>query len=171
MRVGPTLEQLRKDYPNDVRVVRMHYVVHPQTATVPAWATCAAQKQGKFEAFEKKVWEEGFGKQVPMDETLMLKLAGDLKLDVAKFKADMNSDACKQQVADHQKKLSAVGVTGTPAFFINGRYLSGARPIEQFKTLIDEELKKATEAIAKGQASADTYYQKMVQEKGKKSAM
>jgi protein-disulfide isomerase len=146
----------------------MHYVVHPAAATVPAWAACAAQQQGKFQEFEKKVWEEGFGKT--MDEALMLKFAGDLKLNVDKLKTDMNSDLCKKQVADQQQKLSAVGVSGTPAFFINGRYLSGARPIEQFKALVDEELKKANDAIGAGKASADTYYQKMVFESGKKSA-
>jgi len=169
MRVGPTLEQLRKDYGNDIRIVKMHYVVHPQTATTPALATCAAQNQGKFAELEKKIWEEGFGKQVPMDEALVTKLAGDLKLDVAKLKADMNGTACKQQLSEHQKRLSAVGVSGTPAFFINGRFLSGARPIEQFKALIDEELKKANEQVGKGGLTAANYYQKAVLEKGKKS--
>jgi protein-disulfide isomerase len=148
----------------------MHYVVHPQVATLPAWAACAAQKQGKFEEFEHKCWNEAYGK-VNYDEALMLKFADDLKLDAARFKADMNGDACKQQVADHQKRLGQVGVTGTPAFFINGRYLSGARPIEQFKALVDEELKKANDAIAKGGVTPETYYQKMVFEAGKKSAM
>ncbi len=147
----------------------MHYVVHPQTATVPAWAACAAQQQGKFEEFEHKVWDEGFGKG-NMDEALMLKFAGDLKLNVDKFKTDMNNDTCKKQVAEHQQRLSAVGVSGTPAFFINGRFLSGARPIEQFKALIDEELKKANDVIGAGKVPAESYYQKMVFEAGKKSA-
>jgi protein-disulfide isomerase len=34
----------------------------------------------------------------------------------------------------------ALGVTGTPAFFINGRFLSGAQPFEAFQSIIDEEL-------------------------------
>jgi len=149
--------------------VKMHYVVHPTTAMVPALATCAAQNQGKFTELEHKVWNEGFGKG-NMDEAMMLRFATDLKLNIDKFKSDMNGEACKKQVSDHMAKLSAVGVSGTPAFFINGRYLSGARPIEQFKVLIDEELKKANDAIGAGKASADNYYQKMVVEAGKKSA-
>ena len=35
------------------------------------------------------------------------------------------------------------GVTGTPAFFINGRLISGAQPLEQFVQIIDEELARA----------------------------
>ena len=147
----------------------MHYVVHPQTATLPALAACAAQQQGKFEEFEKKCWDEGFGK-TNYDEALMLRFAGDIKLNTDKFKADMNGEACKTQIAEHQKRLGAVGVSGTPAFFINGRFLSGARPIEQFKALVDEELKKANDVIGKGAASSENYYQKMVFEAGKKSA-
>ena len=58
-----------------------------------------------------------------------------------------------------------MGVTGTPAFFINGRFLSGAQPFPAFQALIDEELKKAKAA---GIAQAE-YYQKAVVDKGAKS--
>jgi predicted DsbA family dithiol-disulfide isomerase len=64
--------------------------------------------------------------------------------------------------------LSKLGVRGTPAFFINGRYLSGAQPIESFKAVIDEELKKADEAI-KGGVKAEDYYRTAIMEKGKKT--
>jgi len=53
--------------------------------------------------------------------------------EAGKFTADVKKDA-----ADGQ----AVGVTGTPAFFVNGRFLSGAQPFEAFKAIIDEELKR-----------------------------
>jgi protein-disulfide isomerase len=166
-RVNPTLEQLRKDYPNDVRIVYKNYVVHPDRATAPALAACAAQQQGKFEKFDHLIWDEAFGKDT--SEAKMIELAGKADLNVNKFKADMASDDCKQDIANDQKILSAVGVSGTPAFYINGRYLSGARPIEQFKALVDEELKKANDTIGRGEAAPATYYQKMVVEKGKKA--
>jgi protein-disulfide isomerase len=132
-RTEPTLEQLVKDYPGQVRVVYKDYVVHPQTATVPALAACAAQEQGKFLEFNKAIWDNAFGKDT--SEAKMTELATNMKLNMDKFKADMNGDKCKQALANDQKILSAVGVTGTPAFFINGRFLSGARPIEQFKAI------------------------------------
>ena len=52
--------------------------------------------------------------------------------------------------------------------YVNGRYLSGAMPIENFVTLIDEELKKANERIASGTPAAQ-YYQQYVIDKGLKS--
>jgi predicted DsbA family dithiol-disulfide isomerase len=156
-----------KDYPGQIRIVKMNYVVHPDRATIPAYAACAAQRQGKFFEMEHIIWEKGFGKD--LSEPAMLTLAGEVKLDMGKFKADMASDSCKTQVTEEMKRLSAVGVSGTPAFFINGRFLSGARPIEQFKTVIDEELKKADAAIAGGKATPENYYQTVVVQAGKKS--
>jgi protein-disulfide isomerase len=166
-RSEPTLEQLLKDYSGKVRVVYKDYIVHPATATVPAYAACAANEQGKFAEFNKALWEKAFGKDT--SETMMTSIATDLKLNLDKFKADSASDKCKKAVADDQRILSAVGVSGTPAFFINGRYLSGARPIEQFKVLVDEELKKADDAIGKNGVTASNYYDKVVFGPGKKA--
>jgi predicted DsbA family dithiol-disulfide isomerase len=146
----------------------MNYVVHPDRASIPAWAACAAHKQGKFFEMEKLIWEKGFAKQ-DLGEPNMINLAKEVGLNMDKFNADMKGDACKQKVANDQKIMSAVGVSGTPAFYINGRFLSGARPIEQFKALVDEELKKANDAIGRGEATPENYYQKMIVEKGKKS--
>lgn len=149
--------------------------MHPQTATTSALATCAAQQQGKFWEYEKALWESAWDLDPPklkgpqfLQEPHMIKLAEDLKLDVNKFKADMAGDQCKNHIANDQKQLAAVGARGTPAFFINGRFLSGAQPIERFKAIIDEELKKA-EAAVKAGAKPETYYQEYVVAKGKKS--
>lgn len=69
-------------------------------------------------------------------------LAAEIGLDVARFRADLDSGKFKSEVAQESKEATGVGATGTPASFINGRYLSGAQPFERFKSLIDEELKK-----------------------------
>ena len=44
-------------------------------------------------------------------------------------------------VAFHQKAGEAAGVTGTPAFFVNGHPISGAQPLDAFKAIVDQELK------------------------------
>jgi predicted DsbA family dithiol-disulfide isomerase len=98
----------------------------------------------------------------------MQAIAKELGLDVNKFKADMNGDACKKEVQTDQAQLAAVGTRGTPAFYINGRFLSGAQPIDRFKSIIDEELNKANERIKKGEATVDNYYAKFVVQAGKK---
>ena len=131
----------------------------------PALATCAADKQGKFYEMYELIWEKG---RADMSAEGMSKLAKELGLNVEKFNADMSGE-CRKVVQQDQQQMAAVGVGGTPAFFINGRFLSGARPIEQFKAVIDEELAKAEKRIGKDGVSAGNYYDKWVLEKGKKS--
>jgi predicted DsbA family dithiol-disulfide isomerase len=157
-----------KDYGDDLRIVYKHFLVHPQTATNPALASCAAHKQGKFAQMEKLIWEKGYDQNRDFSPENLESMAKEIGLDMNKYKADMEGD-CRQIVRNDQATLSGVGVSGTPAFYINGRHLSGARPIEQFKALIDEELKKANERIGKDGVTAANYYDKWVMEKGKKT--
>jgi protein-disulfide isomerase len=167
-RVRPTLEQLEKDYGKDIKVVYKNYVVHPQVATIPAHASCAAARQGKYVEMMNLIWEKGFKANRNLGADNMVQLARELGLDVKKFEADMNGEDCAKKVEADQAQLAALGTRGTPAFYINGRFLSGAQPIDRFKQIIDEELKKANERIAKGEATVDNYYAKFVMEKGEK---
>jgi predicted DsbA family dithiol-disulfide isomerase len=118
---------------------------------------------------KNKIFTDGWpeGRMGDIGEATMTKFAQDLGLNMDKFKSDLASEGCKQDIANDQKVLSQVGVRGTPAFFINGRFISGAVPIERFKAIIDEELKKADDAL-KGGTKADEYYSSIVA-KGKKS--
>lgn len=140
--------------------------MHPQSATEPALAACAGGQQGKFEAMEHAIWEKAYAKRDFAPATLE-GIAKGVGLDMAKYKADRDG-VCKEKIRQDQADVSAVGTTGTPAFYINGRFLSGARPVDQFKALVDEELKKANERIAKGEATAANYYDKFVFQKGLK---
>ena len=121
-----------KDYGNDIKVVYKHYVVHPQTATLPARAACAGHKQGKFAEMEKIIWEKGYNAGRNFSQDNLESMAKELDLNLDKFKSDMSGD-CAQVVQKDQRELAQVGARGTPAFFINGRFLSGARPIEQLQ--------------------------------------
>lgn len=66
--------------------------------------------------------------------------AGKLRLDQNKFDSCLDSGDKAGAVRADLDEGSKSGVNGTPAFFINGRLLSGAQPFEQFKTIIDEEI-------------------------------
>jgi protein-disulfide isomerase len=61
---------------------------------------------------------------------------------MAKFKADLDSSKYKSVIEAETKEGSAIGVTGTPAVFINGRKIAGAYPFDTFKKIADEELNK-----------------------------
>jgi protein-disulfide isomerase len=158
-RAAATIDELRKQYGTDLRVVWKHFVHHPQVATPAALAGCAAGRQGKFFELERKIWDQGWENDAIKDlsEPALIDFARELGLDTERFKADMQGDRCKQLVVRDTAELAAVGQRGTPGFFINGRFLSGAQPIERFRAVIDEELARAEAAIRAGRRPEDLY--------------
>ena len=67
-RVRDTMDELRKKYGNDLRIVYKQFVVHPQVATAGALAFCAAAKQGKAHEMDVALWDKGFkGRQFDKD--------------------------------------------------------------------------------------------------------
>jgi protein-disulfide isomerase len=169
-KVRPTIDQLMKDYDGKVRFVAKQFVVHPQVATTPSLAVCAASKQGKYKEMDTLLWEKAFATR-KFDEANMEALANELhtadsKFDVAKFKADMKGD-CVAFIQKDQAELQMMGQGATPTFFINGRYMSGAQPLPAFKAIIDEELAKAQQRVSEG-TSPSSYYNTWVIEKGLK---
>jgi predicted DsbA family dithiol-disulfide isomerase len=83
-----------------------------------------------------------FENQREMSEENYITWAGDIGLDVERFKKDSASAETKKRMNDDMEEASALGVSGTPGFFINGRFVSGAKPFSEFKIVIDEELKE-----------------------------
>jgi protein-disulfide isomerase len=98
----------------------------------------AAYRQGKFWEMHDKIFES----QREMAPEKYVEYAGVIGLDVERYKRDLVSADVKKRIDGDSKQAAGLGVTGTPAFFINGRFLSGAQPFESFKRLIDEELKR-----------------------------
>jgi protein-disulfide isomerase len=68
---------------------------------------------------------------------------------MGKFKAALDSGKYEAAIAADVAEAARVGANGTPTFLINGRSLVGAQPLEAFKRVIDEELKKNGGAVAK----------------------
>jgi len=145
-------------------VVYRHFLVHKSKAEPPAFATCAAARQGKHRKMMDLIWDQAYPNDLSAEN--MEQLARKAGLRMSKYRRDVR-DACPEIVRQDQAELSKLGVRGTPAFFINGRYLSGARPVEQFEQLIDEELAKAKDRIRAGTPAKD-YYREWVLERGKK---
>ena len=179
-KVRDTMDELRKKYGADLRVVYKQFVVHPQVATAPALAFCAASKQQKGHEMDVALWDKAFknrqfdkdadgGKkcwEVDAGCPIVLGFAQEIGLNTDKFKADMKE--CQANISKDMKDLQVLGVGATPSFFVNGRFLSGAMPIENFSQLIDEELKKANERIQQGTPAAQ-YYQQWIMDKGLKT--
>ncbi len=111
--------------------------IHSKAAAAHAAAE-AAFLQGKFWEMHDKI----FAEQRAMSPAKYEQWAQEIGLDVEKFKKDLASAGVKKRIDADKRDAASLGVTGTPAFFVNGRYLSGAQPFDSFKRLIDEALKK-----------------------------
>jgi protein-disulfide isomerase len=138
-RVNPTLAKLLETYPGKVRIAFKHMPlrIHPDAPAAHAAAE-AAGRQGKFWEMYDKI----FANQRDLKPETFERYAQELGLDAAKFKSDAADATVKQRIDADMKEADKLGVAGTPAFFINGRYLSGAQPFESFQKIVDEELKE-----------------------------
>jgi len=109
--------------------------MHPN-AMPAAEAAMAANAQGKFLEMDRKLFEN----QQKLSRENYLIWAKELGLDVDKFTKDLDAHTYAEAIQSDSKEAEAIGASGTPASFVNGRYLSGAKPFAAFKEIIDEEL-------------------------------
>jgi protein-disulfide isomerase len=133
-RVNPALEQLKKTYAGDLRLVfrQRPLAMHPD-ARDGAIASLAANRQGKFFEFHDKL----FANQKDMTRATFIGYAQELGLDTAMFELDLESADLAQMLRDDEALANKLGTNGTPAFFINGRFISGAQSFESFAALVD----------------------------------
>jgi protein-disulfide isomerase len=138
-RGNTTLMEAAKAYDGKVQVVFKAFPLPFHAEAEPAHrAALAAGKQGKFWEMHDKF----FGAQARLKEPgIVDTYAKEIGLNLEKFKVDFESDELKKQVQAEAEEGKAVGVRGTPAFFINGTRLVGAQPLEKFKEVIEAELK------------------------------
>jgi len=115
-----------------------------------ALAAMAANDQGKFWEFHDKV----FANQAKLSRDQYVTYAKELKLDVAKFSQDLDNAKFKPQIEADSNEAKTLGVSGTPAFFVNGKFLSGAKPFEEFAAAINAELKRLNLPIPPGAPSS-----------------
>jgi protein-disulfide isomerase len=149
-----TLEELEALYPGKIRMVYKH---NPLPFHSHAWlgarAALAAAEQGKFWAYHDAL----YGSRARFDESDLLSIAKRVGLDKKKFLADMNSTRLDAAIERDLGLASALGVTGTPAYFVNGRPVEGALPLLEFRLLVEEELDRVAAAKKRGVAAADLY--------------
>jgi protein-disulfide isomerase len=136
-RAASTIDQILKDYPADVRVVfKMHPLPFHPNALPAAEAAMAAKAQGKFFEMHRKLFEN----QANLTRERILAIAAEIGLDVPRFTADLDSHAAQPAIAKETGEAEGIGASGTPASFVNGRFVNGAKPYAYFKDIIDEEL-------------------------------
>ena len=137
-RAHATLQALQARYGDKLRIVHKDLPLeglHPGAPRSHVAARCAGE-QGKFWEYQDKLYE------VPPKPTpdKLKEIAQQLGLDVPGFEACFASNKYDAAIEKDYAEGEALGVTGTPAFFINGRIVRGAQPIENFVRIIEQEL-------------------------------
>jgi protein-disulfide isomerase len=137
-RANGIVHQVLADYKDRVKLVFRDFPIvslHPGAPRAHQAARCA-NAQGKFWEYREVLFE----RSPQHAEADLKRYAQDLKLDAAAFAECLDSKRYEGEVnADVQEGLR-LGISGTPTFFINGRQVVGAQPIEEFKKIIDREL-------------------------------
>ncbi len=138
-RASSTVAEVLKHYGDKVRFVHRDFPLSfHQHARLAAEAAACANAQGKFWEYHDRLW-----KVDALSESRLKELAKETGLDQAKFDDCLQKRPHASEIDRDIAEAQEAGVNGTPAFFINGRMLSGAQPFEAFKQLIDEELARA----------------------------
>jgi protein-disulfide isomerase len=162
-RVEPTLKALRDKYGDKIRLVWRNEPLPFHPAAEPA---AEAALEVRAEKGDRGFWDahdKFFANQKDLNNGQAANVDGIVALAT---QAGGNGDKIKKAISDHlhKKDIDAdqdlaedVQANGTPHFFVNGRRLVGAQPQEKFEKIIDEEIKKAQDAIAKGVRPTDVY--------------
>jgi protein-disulfide isomerase len=138
-RAEPTVKEVLAQYPGKIRLVYRDFPLPMHTrAPKAAEAAHCAGDQGKYWEMHEKL----FANATKLEVGDLKGYAREVGLDAGKFEKCLDSGEKAKVVETHRKAGEDAGVSGTPAFFINGRLLSGAQPAEAFKAIIDQELKK-----------------------------
>ncbi len=153
-RGNATLTSLRERYGDRLRIVHKHSpLAFHSHAFVAARASVAAHAQGKFWAFHDAL----YARNARFDEDDINGIAKKVGLDMKKFRKAMTGLELDRAIEQDLSLAMSLGVSGTPAFFINGRALSGAQPEIVFRLMIEEELQRAAAATARGVSGAELY--------------
>jgi protein-disulfide isomerase len=136
-RARPTVNQIIETYGDKVHYVLRDFPLnfHPYAQKAAEAAECAGEED-KYWEYSQKLWDN----QKALDVSSLKKYASELKLNSEKFDQCLESGKMADEVNKDMTDGSKAGVSGTPSFFINGQMLTGARPFEQFKEVIDLEL-------------------------------
>ncbi len=139
-RANNVVKQVRARYPDSVRVVYRQFPlesIHPQARGAAEASLCAADQE-RFWDYHDKLFANS--KQLGSED--LLRYASELELDVARFEQCVEERTHRERVDADVEVGMDLGVSGTPAFFVNGIMLSGAKPIESFSEVIEAELER-----------------------------
>lgn len=158
-RAQAVLRHVERTYPGQIRWVFRPMPLDDE-GTLASEAAMAAAMQGRFWPMHDRL----FAVRGRVDRAAVELYAAELGLDLVAFRGALDSGDARAAVDRELAVGRRLGIAGTPAFFVNGRAIAGARPLSTFLIVLAEELARAREAgapgyaasIAGGRASADS---------------
>jgi protein-disulfide isomerase len=134
---SPTVKRVLDTYGDRIRFVYRNFPLesHPDARPAAEAAQCA-NEQGQFWAYHDRL----FGEPGKLSDADLKHAAAALGIDLPRFNKCVDERKYRSVVDADAKAGGEAGVNGTPAFFINGRLLTGAQPYDAFKRIIDEEI-------------------------------
>jgi len=135
------LPEILSAYDGQVRYLIRHFPLpqlHPSAGRAAQAAVCA-EEQGKLWPYHELLFEQSQG----LSRDGLFAYAEEVGLDPEEVQSCLDSEASARVVANDIQRGATYGVRGTPAFFINGRVVYGAQPLEAFQRTIDAALAEA----------------------------
>jgi len=155
-RAAETLEKVRAKYGDSVRLVWKNEPLpfHPHAEPAAELALEARAEKG-----DAGFWaaHDALFAATGLEESDLLSIAHDLKLDVAKVKSAITTKKYAKAIEEDDTVADGFRATGTPHFFIDGRRVVGSQPLEKFVSIIDDELKKTQALATKGVTATGMY--------------
>jgi len=126
-----TLKKIKENYADKVVIAYRHYFISSHRDALPASlaSECAAE-QGKFWEMSDLLYADAVSNQMDVDQ--FKKNSADLKLDTKKFNDCLDTEKYKEKIAADIAEAKESGVIGTPSSYVNGIYIAGARPFEDY---------------------------------------
>jgi protein-disulfide isomerase len=139
-RVQNTLDHLARLYPGVLRWVHRTLPLDDDDTLGPE-AALAADAQGRFRPMNDRLFALGGH----VDRATVELIARELGLDMVRFRADLDSHGFRASIEADQAAARALGITGTPTFFVNGRAVHGNQSLQVFADVVDQELARAAQ--------------------------
>jgi protein-disulfide isomerase len=146
-RAHDTLSQVEKEYGDKIRVLHKQFPLafHKWAEGGSIGALCVYQqdKNAFWKVYDYLYKNQGTVTPENVKEKVLESVKDDSKINKEKFNECYDGKKTLDKVKADMAEGQSVGVSGTPAFLINGRKISGAQPLQNFKAIIDDELSRA----------------------------
>lgn len=150
------MPRIREQYVNTgkVRFSYKHFAILGPESTRAAEASECANEQSQFWPFHDLTFADQTTTRSSLNADRLTELAGQLGLDTTAFRACLDSGRYTSQITQESLSVQSLGVRGTPAFLVNGVFISGAQPFDVFQQVIEEQLAQLPPADAPVEAAA-----------------